>query len=272
MKYRQYSKRKLMIAMLVLASGAQVACDDHNWMGDGFRGRSDQFVYRDVNRDDKITRTEWERIGGTIVGDPYLVWFDQMDCEGDGVVTWSEYYRYNWYKRNRCARVSGPYPSGIKDRNFDTQKRWQSPTFCLPQAAFEESVNGHTEQDITPEQAIKVELACSKLAKGSPPVVGRVTNRCSVDTGAGSPTVEKLFSDISVINDNPDVSITLIRFSITSGMPGNIVGTEKQHIKTVVVAPNSAETFRAWFESDEAVGSFDEQISCTLDSVRAGLL
>ncbi len=272
MKYRNYAQCALMIATLVIVTSTQVACEDHNWSGDGFRGRSDSFVGRDINGDDKLTRSEWEHAGGTLVNDPFLIWFDRMDCEGDGVVTWSEYYRHNWNKRNRCARIYRAYPSGIKDRNFDTQRRWQVPTFCSPREAIAESMKQHTESDVSSEQLDKVELACTEPAKGVPPVTGRVNNKCSIVPSTETPPTEKLFSDFSITNNNPNVTITLIRFSLTSEVQESEVAMEEKHIKTVLVAPNSTQTFRAWFESGTSLARSNERSSCTLEAVKAKLL
>src|SRR5690606_15099636 len=109
-----------------------------NWR-DRFRGRSDQFVYRDINRDDRITRPEWERRYGTFINDPMIVWFDELDCERDGVVTWKEYH-HSLFLMRPCPPGPDPFPAGFRDENLRGSDRLSDVTFCEADEDFQRAI------------------------------------------------------------------------------------------------------------------------------------
>ena len=59
------------------------------------------FMERDIDRDEEISREEWESAYGTNASTRAVLEFDWGDCNRNGRLTWEEYFRVR-VKRNRC--------------------------------------------------------------------------------------------------------------------------------------------------------------------------
>lgn len=238
------------------------ACEDHNWR-DGLRGRSDKFVYRDINRDDRITRPEWERRYGTVINDPMIVWFDELDCEGDGVVTWAEYY-HNLFLRESCPPRPDPFPSGVRQNDLRSGRTLGAVTFCEADSDFQRAVSSHREQNLTQAQIQGIEVACAAPVLGKPPYIGNVMGRCS----ASDSTKQAYYSQVSIRNKNVDVTISAVTLSVALNSAESANPDGLKHLKTVSVSPNSVQVVTAWFSNDstELTDPGAEILKCELHS------
>ena len=238
-------RRLATVAVCLLVAG----CEDHNWR-DGFRGRSDQFVYRDINGDDRITRPEWERRYGTVINDPIVVWFDELDCEGDGIVTWPEYYSNLFRPRKSCPKRSAPFPSGSRRGGHLSTETLGAVTFCGTDSEFLRAVVSHKEEPLSKAQASKVKIKCGALVLGKPPYIGNIMGRCALRENSRSSTELAAYSRISIENKNADTTISVVTLSIALASHESSDAGRPDHIKTVSVRPNSEQVITAWFSSD----------------------
>lgn len=251
---------------VLAASSVLTACDDHNWR-DGFRGRSDLFVYRDINGDDRITRPEWERRYGTVINDPMIVWFDEMDCEGDGLVTWAEYYDHLFQGRESCPLRPAPFPSGYRGNNLSSEEFLGAVTYCETNSDLNRAMKSHREERLTPTQAGNVEIECAAPVLGEPPYIGNIMGRCSPREDSPIPRESALYSRVSIQNKNDDTTISLVTLSV------NLNATESAdvvHLKTVSVPPKSEQVVTAWFSNNAAEKTATAQpeiTKCELHSV-----
>lgn len=234
------------------------ACEDHNWR-DGFRGRSDHFVYRDINGDDRITRPEWERLYGTVVNDPILVWFDELDCEGDGIVAWPEYYRNLFRSRERCPKRSGPFPSGSRSVGSLSPNILGAVTFCETDSDFKRALVSHREEPLTKTQERNVEISCGALVTGKPPNIGYNMGRCSPREGGPAPWKQALYSRISIKNNNADTTISVVTLSVALTSPEFADASQLDHLKTVTIPPKSEQVVTAWFLNNIGVPDINTQ-------------
>jgi hypothetical protein len=229
---------------VVAVCSVLTACEDHNWQ-DGLRGRSDKFVYRDINRDDRITRPEWERRYGTVVNDPMVVWFDELDCDGDGVVTWSEYY-HNLFLRDPCPSRSGPFPSGFRDDDLRSRNNLGAVTLCDTDSDFQRGIRSHREEGLTQAEIEAVEIECAAPVRGKPPYIGDVMGRCSV----GDSKKQAYYSKVSIRNKNVDATISTVTLSVALTSAESAKPNGLKHLKTVSLPPNSVQVVTAWFSID----------------------
>lgn len=238
------------LAIMVMCS-ILTACEDHNWR-DGFRGRSDNFAYRDINRDDRITRPEWERRYGTVVNDPMIVWFDELDCEGDGVVTWTEYYHNLFQRRESCPARPGPFPSGFRRKDLRSGEILGAVTFCETDLDLQRAMRSHREEKLTQAQIENVEIECGALVPGKPPYIGYVMGRCSPREDSASSNEQAFYSRVSIRNKSVDATISVVTLSVALSSTESAESSSLKHLKTVSVPPNSAQVVTAWFSNHGA--------------------
>lgn len=224
------------------------ACEDHNWR-DGLRGRSDQFVYRDIDRDDRITRPEWERRYGTVVNDPMIVWFDELDCEGDGVVTWTEYYHNLFLRRKSCPSRTRPFPSGFRDNDLRSAIILGAVTICETDSDFQRAIMSHREEELTQAQIEGIEIECAAPVVGKPPCIGYVMGRCSTREDSASSKGQAYYSRVSIKNKNVDATISAVTLSIALSSAESAEANGLMHLKTVSIPPNSVQVVTTWFSN-----------------------
>lgn len=250
---------------ILIACSLLAACEDHNW-NDGFRGRSDKFVYRDVNGDDRITRPEWERRYGTVVDDPMLVWFDELDCEGDGIVTWREYYHNLFRPLESCAARPAPFPSGSRSENAPARATLGAATLCDTQASFQSAMKSHREELLTRAEVQNVEVECRAPATGKPPYIGYVMGRCAQREDNPPSTDEALFSRVFVRNKNAETTISAVTISIELTSRDLPDANGLKHLKTVSIPPNSEQVVTAWFSDADPELARTIAVNCELHS------
>jgi hypothetical protein len=257
------------LSVVTMATYALTGCEDHNWR-DGLRGRSNHFVFRDVNRDDEITRAEWERYMGTLINDPNVVVFDKMDCNNDGIVNWSEYYSYR-FKRQMCVNSVHPSSSESPELSFRSENRLYAPKFCVLGKSLRPIGTSHSEKPLSNVQFDAVIMTCTDINAETPPIFGRFNNQCSDSQNRVSRSDERFFSDISITNNNPDVIISMVTFRLETATRINGTPSKGAHIKTVSIEPNATMTIRTWFGEDTErvrINDTTKPLSCKLMSAR----
>lgn len=251
------------VALLIVMAGTLTGCEVHNWRGDGFRGRSDKFVYRDINRDDRITRPEWERRYGTVVNDPMIVWFDELDCEGDGVVTWAEYYHNLFLRRKSCSSRRGPFPSGIRSNDLRSGNSLGAVTLCETDSDLQRAMRSHREEELTQAQVENIEIECDAPVLGNPPYIGYIMGRCSSREDGAASKEKTFYSRVSIRNKNVDATISVVTLSIALASTELATSNGLTHLKTVSVPPNSTQVVTAWFSNQgaELAGTAEETLA-----------
>jgi hypothetical protein len=243
------------------------ACEDHNWR-DGFRGRSDLFVYRDINRDDRITRPEWERRYGTVINDPMIVWFDELDCERDGVLTWKEYY-HNLFLMKYCSPGPDQFPSGFRDENLRSGNTLGHVTVCDADPDFQRAIRSHREKELARARIEGVEIQCAAPVLGRPPYIGYVMGRCSSREDGELSNEQAYYSRISIRNKNVDATVSAVTLSIALSSAESMELIDQKHLKAVSVPPGSVQVVTAWFSNDVAEPAGAEEgpsLNCELHS------
>ncbi len=221
------------------------SCEDHNWR-DGMRGRSDFFVDRDFDRDDRITRAEWERRAGTQLWSPHVRRFDELDCDDDGILQWSEYYRGVFRSSTKCRVTDSHYPVASEPNGPVDRPVRYSATLCGPAGAYERTIHLHREEDISARQTELVTVKCEEPMLGNAPLTGLVRGRCTRDGVESSSTNRGVFVPIYIENTNEKATITLIKLGLSLGQTEDSTSEVSWHLKTVSVGPGSTQLIKAW--------------------------
>lgn len=250
---------------ILYACSQLAACEDHN-LQDGFRGRSDKFVYRDINGDDRITRPEWERRYGTVIDDPILVLFDEMDCDGDGVVTWREYYRNLFRPQEACATETAPFAAGSRSENTYAPATLGATTLCDTQESLQSAMDSHREELLVPAEVENVKVDCSIPATGKPPYIGYIMGRCARREDDPQSTNKALFSRVFIRNNNPETTISAVTISIQLSSRDLLEANNVKHLKTVSIPPKSEQVVTAWFSDVDPELAPAIAVNCGLHS------
>lgn len=177
-----------------------------------WQGPTTAFKSLDLNRDGIVTRPEWEaKFGATISRANASVWeFDRLDCERDGRLTWTEYFKGK-FKGRRCdtamIRFYLEAPVDPPDGSVEVLGGTGSVSNELLFSSYSESPGSESLEYL-------LELQCDQVRTASTDIECLLSNRMEEDT------------------------LTLIIFSLT--VENSESRSTSSHAKTVWVPPRSS--------------------------------
>jgi hypothetical protein len=181
-----------------------------------------------------------------------IVWFDELDCDGDGVVAWEEYYHNLFLRRESCPLRPGPFPSGFRDDDLRSGTILGALTLCESDSDFQGAIISHREEELTQAEIQGIEIECSAPVLGKPPYIGYVMGRCSPREGSASSKEQAYYSRVSIRNKNVDATISAVTLSIALSSAQSAISNGPKHLKSVSVPPNSVQVVTAWFSNHGA--------------------
>lgn len=224
-----------------------------------WQGPDPVFAAFDIDRDDAVSREEWERAYGTSALDDAVLEFDQGDCDRDGRLTWDEYFLVR-FREEHCQTAPLQLlrmQAGSSAAAADVTSIHHAKEFYLARVSLLRTRQklvagkfheGYSERDMQPGTLHFYRLACGGLEQVEIPAMSRdfhEISRLGQQEPGFHPAIRCTVSNLS------DHTVSYLRLRLVVRTPAREAATF--HGKTLWIPPRDSRDFWVLTGSAQAV-------------------